>query len=129
MKKMALLALLYWFYRRLKASQEGLKSDIEEKKGQKRVGWKNMAIATFGRYKRRTPHKNAGFVSSLKAPLWRFFIGYPEHGPGRLKRVIKVYAVEHGGTFGIKLIVRHAIGHFLADMYLFTVHIGDANVH
>ena len=67
MKKMALLALLYWFYRRLKASQEGLKSDIEEKKGQKRVGWKNMAIATFGRYKRRTPHKNAGFVSSLRA--------------------------------------------------------------
>lgn len=24
-----------------------------------------MAIATFGRYKRKTPHNNAGFFSSL----------------------------------------------------------------
>lgn len=29
---------------------------------------KNIAIATCGRYKRKTPCKNMGFVSNLKAP-------------------------------------------------------------
>lgn len=49
MKKMALLALLYCFYRWWKASWEGQNASLGGQKAQLTVLWKNIAIATCGR--------------------------------------------------------------------------------
>ncbi|KFK92266.1 MULTISPECIES: IS1182 family transposase [unclassified Serratia (in: enterobacteria)] len=49
MKKMALLALLYCFYRWWKASWEGQSASLGGQKAQLTVLWKNIAITTYGR--------------------------------------------------------------------------------